>query len=167
MTVPSGTPLQIAFDQEVRVRKIGGPITGRVMQPVYVFDHLVIPVGTAATGQISAIDPVLGRTRTLDARDADFSPSRKLSVAFDELILPHGRHMALHATIVPGSRQVIRLVTADEHRKNVVKAAAAQKMDQAHVQWNNAMKQLDSPGRMHLATRCRRSTPRASSMPFV
>jgi hypothetical protein len=51
---------------DARVRKVGEPISGRVMQPVYVFDHLVIPIGTAATGRISAIDPVPGRTRTLD-----------------------------------------------------------------------------------------------------
>jgi len=33
MTVPNGTPLQIALDKEVRVRKVGEPIAGRVMQP--------------------------------------------------------------------------------------------------------------------------------------
>jgi hypothetical protein len=127
MTVPNGTPLQIALDKEVRLRKVGQPITGRVMQPVYVFDHLVIPVGTQATGRISEIDSVPGRTRLLSALNADFTPSRKLAVAFDELILPDGRHLPLHATVVPGSGQVIRLVTADEHKKNVVKDAAAQK----------------------------------------
>jgi hypothetical protein len=152
-TVPNGTPLQIALDKEVRVRKVGEPITGRVMQPVYVFDRLVIPVGTAATGRISAIDPVPGRTRTLSVLNANFTPSHKLAVVFDELILPDGRHIDLHATVVPGSGQVIRLVTADEHKKNVVKDAAAQKMDQARAQWNNAMKQVESPGRMHLVTR--------------
>jgi hypothetical protein len=153
MTVPNGTPLQIALDKEVRIRKVGEAITGRVMQPVYVFDHLVIPVGTVASGRISAIDPVAGRTRTLSALNADFTPSHKLSVAFDALILPNGRHIDLHATVVPGSGQVIRLVTADEHKKNVVKDAAAQKMDQACTQWNNAMKQVKSPGRMHLVMR--------------
>jgi hypothetical protein len=153
MTVPNGTPLQIALDKEVRVRKAGEPISGRIMQPIYVFDRLVIPVGTAATGRVSTIDPVPGRTRILGALNADFTPSRKLSVTFDELILPNGRHINLHATIVPGSGQVIRLVTADEHKKNVVKDAAAQKMDQARAQWNNAMKQVESPGRMHLVTR--------------
>src|SRR5260221_587775 len=59
MTVPNGAPLQIALDKEVRVRKVGEPITGRVMQPVYIFDHLVIPVGTAATGRISSINEMV------------------------------------------------------------------------------------------------------------
>ena len=153
MIVRNGTPLQIALDKEVRVRKVGEPITGKVMQPVYVFDRLVIPVGTAATGRITSIDPVPARTRTLSALNADFTPSHKLSVAFDELILPDGRHIALHATVVPGSGQVIRLVTANEHKKNVVKDAVTQKMDQARAQWNNAVKQVKSPGRMHLLTR--------------
>ncbi len=153
LTVPDGTPLQIALDKEARVRKVGQPITGRVMQPVYVFDHLVIPIGTATTGRISAIDPVPGRVLALSALNADFTPSHKLSVTFDELILPDGRHVDLHATIVPGSGQVIRLVSADEHKKNAVKDAAAQKIDQARAQWNSAMKQVESPGKMHLVTR--------------
>jgi hypothetical protein len=153
MSVPDGTPLQIALDKEVRVRKVGQPITGRVMQPVYVFDRLVIPIGTTATGRISAIDSVPGSTRALSALNADFTPSHKLSVTFDELILPDGRHVDLHATIVPGSGQVIRLVSADEHKKNAVKDAAAQKMDQTRAQWNNAMTQVKSPGKIHLVTR--------------
>jgi hypothetical protein len=149
LTIPDGTPLQIALDREERVQKVGQPIHGHVMQPVYVFDQLVIPVGTAATGRISAIDPVPGRTRALSALNADFTPDHKLAVVFDELILPDGRHISLHATVVPGSGQVIRLVSAGEHKKNVVKDAAAQKMDQARVQWHNAMKQVESPGQMH------------------
>jgi hypothetical protein len=153
IAVPDGTPLQIALDREVRVRKIGEPLSGRVVQPVYVFDRLVIPVATVATGQITSISPVPGRTRALDALNADFSPTRKLAVAFHELVLPDGRHIDLHATVVPGSGQVIRLVTADEHKKNVAKDAAAKKMAQARAQWNDAMKQVKSPGRMHLVMR--------------
>jgi hypothetical protein len=153
MTVRDGTPLQIALDKEVRVRKVGEPISGRVMQPVYVFDHLVIPVGTTATGRISAIEPVPGRTRTLSALNADFTPAHKLAVVFDELILPDGHPIDLHATVVPGSGQVIRLVTADQHKKNAAKDAFTQKMDQARAQWNDAMKQVKSPGKMHIVTR--------------
>jgi hypothetical protein len=153
MTVVDGTFLQIALDKEVRVRKVGEPITGRVMQPVYVFDRLVIPVGAVAVGRISAIEPVSARRRTLDALNADFTPYHKLAVLFDGLIFPNGRHVDLHATIVPGSGQIIRLVTADQRKKHVVKDAAAQKMDQARAQWYNAMKLVESPGRTHLVTR--------------
>ena len=153
LTVPNGTPLQIALDGEVRVRKVGQPISGRVMQPVYVFDHLVIPTGTKATGHIVAIAPVPGRTIALSALNADFTPAHKLSVNFDQLILPGGRTIDLHAIVVPGSGQVIQLATAGEHQRNAVKDAAARKMDQARAQWHDAMKQIKSPGRMHLFVR--------------
>src|SRR5579863_2684887 len=109
LTVPDGTPLQIALDSEVRVRKVGQPIHGRVLQPVYVFDHLVIPTGTQATGHIIAIAPVPGSTRALSALNADFTPAHKLSVNFDQLLLPNGRTIDLHATVIPGSGQMIQL----------------------------------------------------------
>jgi hypothetical protein len=153
LTVPDGTPLQIALDSEVRVRKVGQPIHGRVMQPVYVFDHLVIPTGTQATGHIIAIAPVPGRTRALSALNADFTPAHNLSVNFDRLILPGGRTIELHATVVPGSGQVIQLAVAGEHQKNAVKDAAARKMEQARAQWHDAMKQIESPGRMQVFVR--------------
>jgi hypothetical protein len=44
-------------------------------------------------------------------------------------------------------------VAAEQRKKNVVKDAAAQKMDQARAQWNNAMKLVESPARTHLVTR--------------
>jgi hypothetical protein len=46
LTVPKGTPLQVALDQEVRLREAGEPIHGRLMQSIYAFDKLVLPVGT-------------------------------------------------------------------------------------------------------------------------
>src|ERR1700758_1806292 len=154
LIVPDGTPVQIALDSEVRVRKVGQPIHGRVMQPVYVFDHLVIPTGTQATGNIVAIAPVPGRTRALSALNADFTPAHKLSVNFDQLILPGGRTIELHASVVPGSGQVIQLATAGEHqKKNAVKDAAARKMDQARTQWHDTMKQIEAPGRTHRVVR--------------
>ena len=150
LTVPSGTPLQIALDKEVRVRKVGQLIHGRVMEPVYVFDRLVIPVGTVATGQVSAVEPVAGKKRALSVLNADFTPPHKIGVAFDELVFPDGRQVSLHATVVPGSGQVIRLTGAGEHnKKNVVKDTASQKMEQAEAQWQNAMKQIQAPDKMH------------------
>ena len=52
LTVPKGTPVQVALDDEVRVRAGGQSVEGHVVEPVYAFDKLVIPVGTIAAGQI-------------------------------------------------------------------------------------------------------------------
>jgi hypothetical protein len=146
--------VQIALDGEVRVRQAGQAIQGRVMQPIYVFDRLVIPTGTKAAGHISAVNPVASKIRFLGALNGDFSPTHQLSIAFDELIFSDGRHVALHADVVPGTGQTVRLTSAGEHQKqNAVRDAAAQKMDQARAQWNSALKQIRAPGRTHRALR--------------
>jgi hypothetical protein len=148
--VPSGTPLQIVLDREVRIKKIGQPIQGRLAQPIYAFDHIVIPAGTGVNGQISEIGSVSGKARTLGILNADFTPTRQIGVSFNELVLADGRHIRLRTVVTPGSGQVIRLVSAGEHdKKNPVKDAASQKMDQAKQQWQNAMKQVQQPGKLH------------------
>lgn len=153
LAVADGTALQIALDKEVRVRKIGEPITGRVMQPVYVFDREVIPLGTVARGAITRIDPVSCRQRFLRALNADFTPSHNLVVEFSELDLPDGRHLKLHTNTVPGSGQVLRLLTAGEKEKHTVKDAVSQQMNQVRDQWNRSMSQIQSPDRIHVVMR--------------
>src|SRR6266851_8151377 len=67
LTVPKGTPVQVALDDEVRVRSAGQSIKGHVVEPVYAFDKLMIPVGTLATGQIKEIEDVSAGKRTMAA----------------------------------------------------------------------------------------------------
>jgi hypothetical protein len=150
LTVPRGTPLQIALQKEVRVRKTGQALRGRLVQPVYAFDRLVIPAGTEVTGHIAKIDPVPGKQRTLAILNADFTPTRRIQVDFDDLALPDGKHIPLHTVVTPGSGQVIRLLSAGEHQKNKpVQDAAAQKMQAAKQEWQNAMQQIKQPGKFH------------------
>ena len=43
LVVPADTPLKIELDQEIRIRRVGQPVRGRVVQPVYVFDKVTVP----------------------------------------------------------------------------------------------------------------------------
>ncbi len=150
LTVPSGTPLQIALDKEVRVRKVGQAIDGRLVQPVYAFDRLVIPVGTKVTGKISKVDSVSAWKRTLGILNVDFTPARQIAVEFDDLLLPDGKHLRLKTTVTPGFGQVVRLVSAGAHdKKKTAKDAASQQMEEAKQQWQSAMKWVKEPGKMH------------------
>jgi hypothetical protein len=53
LTISVGTPLKVALDQEVRIRKIGQPVQGKVIEPVYAFDKLVVPAGSEVNGEIA------------------------------------------------------------------------------------------------------------------
>jgi hypothetical protein len=155
LAVPKGTPVQVALDKEVRLQKVGQPIHARVVEPVYAFDKLVIPVGTEATGQITRIDRVSGGKRTVAALDADFTPSHAIEVEFNELALPDGKRIPVHTIVTPGSGQPIQFVSAagDPSEKNGVKDAAAEKAATAKraakQEWDSAMKQVKEPGKLH------------------
>ncbi|MGB9205931.1 MAG: hypothetical protein WCB94_18390 [Terriglobales bacterium] len=154
LTVAQGSPLQVALDREVRVRKVGQPVHGRIVEPVYAFDRIVVPVGSEIIGKVTKIETLSGGKRTQAALNADFTPRRKVEIGFDELVLGDGRHFPLHTSVTPGSGQVIQLVTAanEKAKKNVVNDKASQKVNeakqQAHQEWDNAMKQLKTPGKI-------------------
>jgi len=154
LTVPKGTPVQVALDKEVRIRKAGQVLHGRVVEPVYAFDKVVIPVGSEVTGQIVSIEPISAFNRTTSALNADFTPVRKIDVEFTELSLPGGKRLPISTIVVPGSGQVIQFVAAaDANKKKSVKGEATGKATQAKQQakqeWDNALKQAEAPGKIH------------------
>ncbi len=156
LDVAKDTPLQIALDKEVRLKNAGQALHGRIVEPVYAFDKLVIPVGTEVNGKVTAIDPVSAGKRTAAALDANFSPSRQFHVSFDELILPDGKNIPFQAAITPGSGQVLDFVSSANERaqnSNGAKDVAAEKAKQAKQaakqEWQAAMQQVKQPGKFH------------------
>ena len=154
LVVPRSTPIAIALDEELRVRQRGQKLHGRVVEPVYAFDKLVIPVGTEAFGHITEIESTAKGKRTEAALNADFTPFRKVRVEFTELVLKDGKRIPLNTSVTPGSGEVLEFSSAGAgEKKKTIKDTAAQKTNEAKQQakqeWDNAMKQLKTPGRMH------------------
>ena len=154
LTVARNTPLQIALDREVRLKKAGQPIRGRLVKAVYAFDRLVIPAGSEVDGSIVKIEDLSRKKRVFGILNADFTPARKVDVAFNQLVLPDGKKVSFQATVTPGSGQVMQLVsTKDDGKKKTAKDAASEKIDEAKQearrQWQEAMKQVKAPGKFH------------------
>jgi len=158
LTVPKGSALLVVLDREIRVQKVGQPIHGHLVEPVYAFDKLVLPVGTEVSGRVSEIASVSASRRTLAALDANLTPSRQITVEFTELSLADGKHIPIQTTVAPGSGQVIRFVTsAENQKKRGVKTAVTEKerqaKEEARRQFDSAMRQVKEPGRMHRVER--------------
>ena len=154
LSVPAGTALQVALNGEVRVKSVGQPIQGHLMQPVYAFDQLVLPLGTRILGHIAKIGSPGGKQLTLSILNADFTPPRPIQVSFDQIVLADGRQLPLYAEVVPGSGQVIRLVdSGSTHSSNGVKTALSAKVDEAKQEWHQAMQQIEQPDKLHRALR--------------
>ncbi|HEY2548681.1 MAG TPA: hypothetical protein VGI46_21580 [Candidatus Acidoferrum sp.] len=153
LSVSKGTAVQVVLDKELKIQKVGQSVHGRVAEPIYAFDKLVVPVGSQVTGQIIRLEGVSGGKRTLEALNADFTPPQKVQVEFSDLELPSGQHIPIHTAVTPGSGQVIQFVTNSGSPKNkTVKDEASEKANQAKKdakrQWDDAMKQVHEPGKL-------------------
>lgn len=156
LTLPAGTPLKVVLDKEVRIQKVGQPIHGQTTESLYVFDKLLVPVGSEVTGKIAKIDGIRLKTRTLAAMDADFSPKHQLLVELDEVITPSGRRLPIHTLALPGSNGVLQFVPANQPKqgkyaegKSLVKSRIAQAKEDAKKQLSMFKAQITSPGKMH------------------
>jgi hypothetical protein len=153
LTVPKGTPIQVVLDKEIRIRKVGQPIDGRVAEAIYSFDKLVIPANSEVVGRIIRIESVSGGHRAEAALNADFTPEHKVDVEFSALVLPDGRRIPIATKVTPGSGQVIQFVSATgDHGKGIGGAISKKKQDaekQARQQWDSTMQQVKAPGKMH------------------
>jgi hypothetical protein len=153
LSVPIGTPLQIVLDREVRVKKTGQPLHARLVQPVYAFDQLVLPAGSKVDGHIARIGRPSGKQLTFSILNADFSPPRPVEVTFDHIVLPDGHDLPLHAAIMPGSGQVIRLIEPSASKSGPAKHGLAGELDAVRQQWHDVMTQVKQPGKLHRAFR--------------
>jgi type IV secretory pathway VirB10-like protein len=154
LTVPRETSLQVALDKEVKVKRVGQPVSARLIDPIYAFDKLVVPAGSEVRGAFTKIEPVSTSERTLAGLNADFTPVRRVEVTFSDLVLPDGKHMPLHTSVMPGSGQVLQFVSSSQKdSKKSVKDMASEKTEeakkQARTEWDSAMKQLKTPGKLH------------------
>ncbi len=160
LEVPVGTPLPVVLDKELRLRKEGQTIHGKIAEPVYAYDKLVVPAGSEVTGTVIRIAGVSARKRVLEALNGNFSPNRDVEIQFDQLTLPDGRRVPLHTHVSPASQGVLHFATAPEHKdankksaKSSAEKRAAEKVSQTKQEinrdWETAKQQISAPGRIH------------------
>jgi hypothetical protein len=160
LEVPTGTPLPVVLDKEVRIQKAGQAIRGKIAEPIYSFDKLVIPAGSEIDGTVTRLDAVPKLRRTLAALDANFSPDRNVHVNFDQLRLPDGRRVSIHTQVSPASQAVLKFATAaDEkqsgngHKENAAVKLASEKVSEkkqeVSEEWEAAKQQIKAPGKIH------------------
>jgi hypothetical protein len=151
LTIPTGTPLRIAVDQRARISHPGEAVHGKVVETVYAFDQVVIPAGSIATGHVKAITPVSGVRRTMAYANGDFSPFRNYEVSFDIVTLPDGKQLPITTTVMPGTAEVVHLVSNPAKKPGTVdraKTEAKGKIAEAKQQAREGWQKLTAPGKM-------------------
>src|SRR2546423_1207042 len=73
LSVSSGAPLRLYLTKRIPNR-LGAPVEGKVLDPVFAFDREVIPAGTAIQGEVSRVQPASKWLRARAILNGDFTP---------------------------------------------------------------------------------------------
>ena len=122
VTVPSGVPLRVVLEQRVAIQRVGEPIRGRLVEPIYVFDRIVLPAGSVVEGHIAEIGGVPARRRLAATLSGNLTPAREVRAQFDTLVLSDGSRLSVHTSLSRGTAHTVSV--AKRPRKHGGRAAA-------------------------------------------
>jgi hypothetical protein len=111
LIVAAGRPLRIALDERVHVKRVGQPIAGTLIDPLYVYDRVVVPAGTVVRGPIEQLlnEPRLARIQSFAA--GDFSPNHRIVVQFDTMTFD-GHEWPIRTVVTGASAHVTMSVSS-------------------------------------------------------
>lgn len=139
-SIPAGVPLRVALERRVPIRRVGEPIRGRLVEPVYVFDRVVLPAGSVVEGHIARIGGVPAGRRFTAILSGNFTPPREVRAQFDAVVLSDGSRLPLRTSPAGGTAHTKR-VSKPRKKQAERKSVLAQKTDPL-------MLAFKEPGRM-------------------
>jgi hypothetical protein len=150
LTVQPGVPLHVVLEKPVPIKHAGVPVEAHVVDPVFVFDHLVIPAGSQVLGHVTRVEGVSRKQRALALANGNFTPIRTAHVDFDTLVLKDGTRFALHTVVTQGAPNMVHLVAGEQGKKKKgrVSHAVEQARQGAKAREQETVKEITAPGKM-------------------
>src|SRR6266481_132561 len=149
LKVPAGTALRVAIDQKVRISTVGQEVSGKITEPVYVFDQPVIPAGSEVTGKVTSIHGVPGKRKVMSYVNGNFSPYHQYELEFDSVTLPNKEQRAIVTTVSPGIAQVVHLVPGGTKKQpNAAQRQIESAKAGAKAKVNDTLDEIKSPSKM-------------------
>jgi hypothetical protein len=140
--LPPSTPLRIRITHTAHLH-IGTRVTGVLTEPVYLYDHLVLPQNTTILGVVTGYTPVDRKLRTEALLNGDVTPLHDPVVEFNRLQLPCSpQQIAISSRGVIRDTQLVRFV-ARKNRPTYVEQAE----DMARAQIKSVHDTFFTPGR--------------------
>ena len=106
--VPAGVPLRVELDKSYRMR-IGTAIEGHLTEPVYLIDHVAIPINSKVYGTITGKHAVNRQVRTAAMFNGDLTPLKNADVTFNDLQTPDGRHYSMETDATERTSKLVRM----------------------------------------------------------
>lgn len=148
LVVSSGTPLRVYLTKRIS-KRLGERVEGKLLDPVYAFDHQVVPAGSVVLGSVVQVKPVPGRQRAFAILNGDFAPLRQAEVQFTTLVLPDGKRIPIHTLETPGLNSLANLHPKKPANPNagVIGTAKAQVKNQIETARQNLSDTVRAAGK--------------------
>jgi len=88
--------------------KLGEPVHGRIVEPVFAFDREVIPRGAEVLGKVVGFRSRGTWKRVSSLLAGDFTPIRDPQIVFDTLVLEDATRIPIETAVEPGTDTLIR-----------------------------------------------------------
>ena len=151
----AGRSLRVALDRRLTLHEVGQPVTGTLVEPVYVYDRVVLPVGTHVKGHIARLEPMTKGRRTLAMVQGDFSPHPRATISFDSVVDPEGCSIEIAAIAKNGTLRpraaVARKPSKDpgqDEQDDTKDGPIAQAREAVTTEARDALALLKQPGKM-------------------
>lgn len=132
LVVEEGTRLRVALDRRVVIRRVGQPVEAVLVEPVFAYDRIVIPVGTRVLGHVARRTSVSTKRRTLAMLSGDFTPLHDILLNFESIVFADGRSLPVTTEVSPGTEQVtLTRAGKEDEKKSVLSKAAEDTTQQA------------------------------------
>src|SRR4026209_156485 len=106
LIVEEGTPLRVALDRRVVIRRVGQHVEAVLVDPIFAYDRIVIPIGTRVLGHVERRTAVSKKRRALARVSGDFTPLHNILLQFDAIVLADGRTLPVRTMVSAGTEQV-------------------------------------------------------------
>jgi hypothetical protein len=138
----------VALERRVAIKRVGEPIQGRLVDPIYVFDRVVLPAGSVVDGHIAEIGGVPVRRRLAAILSGNFTPPREVRAQFDALVLSDGSRLPLRTSLSRGTAHTMRIAKQRKKREER-KSAPPGTRDNYEEMDRAAMLAFRAPGKMN------------------
>ena len=156
LVVQAGRPLRVALDERIRLTRVGQPITGTLIEPVYAYDRIVIPAGTRVLGHVDKLENASKGTRVRAILGGDFSPLRRAVLQFDSIVSSDGTRTPIRVVVKSGAANMKRQVAGGDDKgagqrgvvgraEREVKQKAADAIAEARQQARDALSAIRQP----------------------
>ena len=139
------------------ITRVGQTVSGTLVEPVYAYDRVVLPVGSSVTGHVVRLDDPSKLSRARAWMSGDFSPHRTIVLEFDS-VERDGVSIPMGTTVTGGIPHVKRQVARqpDESKKSGVvgrttqeaKSRASSAVDSVKQKTSDAIAAVRAPGKM-------------------